>query len=129
MSAFTHHIFICCNQRSPENARGCCDPGGSAQLRNAFKAEVKRRGLNPLVRANQAGCLDQCELGPTVVIYPQGIWYGNVQLEDVSRIIDETIVGGKVLDDLLIADELLNTKGGKIRPASRANPPAETKAP
>jgi (2Fe-2S) ferredoxin len=129
MSAFTHHIFICCNQRSPDHTRGCCDPGGSEQLRNAFKAEVKRRGLNPLVRANKAGCLDQCELGPTVVIYPQGIWYGNVQMEDVSRIIDETIVGGNVLDDLLIADESLNTKGETIRPASCDDSSAETKTP
>ena len=126
MSAFTHHIFVCCNQRSPEHARGCCNLDGSEQLRNAFKAEVKRRGLNPLVRANSAGCLDQCELGPTVVIYPQGIWYGNVQLEDVTRIIDETIVGGKVLDDLLIADELLNTKGGTIRTASCNDSSTET---
>lgn len=128
MSAYTHHLFVCCNQRSPGHVRGCCDPTGSEQLRNAFKAELKLRGLNPLIRANSAGCLDQCELGPTVVIYPQGIWYGNVQLEDVSRIIDETIVGGKVLDDLLIADELLNTKGGTIRPASYHDPSAETEA-
>ena len=128
MSAFTHHIFICCNQRSPGHARGCCDPSGSERLRNAFKAEVERRGLTPLVRANKAGCLDQCELGPTVVIYPQGIWYGHVQLEDVPRIIDETIVGGKILDDLLIADELLNTKGGTLRPASCNDSSAETKA-
>ncbi len=121
MTAFTHHIFICGNQRSPGHARGCCDPDGSEQLRNAFKAEVKRRGLNPLVRANKAGCLDQCELGPAVVIYPQGIWYGKVQLKDVSRIIEETIVGGKILDDLLISDELLNTKGGSIGPTSCNN--------
>ena len=129
MSAFTHHIFICCNRRSPGHARGCCDPAGSEQLRSAFKAGVEHRGLKPLVRANKAGCLDQCELGPMVVIYPQGVWYGNVQLEDVARIIDETIVGGKVLDDLLIADELLNTKGGTVRPASCDDPPAGTKAP
>ncbi|MBC8353863.1 MAG: (2Fe-2S) ferredoxin domain-containing protein [Planctomycetes bacterium] len=128
MSAFTHHIFICGNQRSPGHARGCCDADGSEQLRTAFKAEVKRRGLTPLVRANKAGCLDQCELGPTVVIYPQGIWYGNVQLEDVSRIIDETVVGGKVLEDLLIADELLNTKGGTIQPSSSDDSAAETGA-
>ena len=129
MPAFTHHIFICCNQRSPGHARGCCDPDGSEQLRNAFKAELKRRGLNPLVRANESGCLDQCELGPTVVIYPQGIWYGHVQLADVARIIDETIVGGKVLADLLIADELLNTKGGTIRPATCDGSPADMQAP
>ncbi|MCA9119468.1 MAG: (2Fe-2S) ferredoxin domain-containing protein [Planctomycetaceae bacterium] len=126
MSAFTHHIFICSNQRSPGHARGCCDPAGTEALRNAFKAEVKRRGLTPLVRANNAGCLDQCEFGPTVVIYPQGIWYGNVQLCDVARIIDETIIGGRILEDLLIADALLNTKGGTIRPSSPVDSSAET---
>ncbi len=128
MSAFTHHIFVCCNQRTPGHPRGCCDPSGSEQLRNAFKAEVERRGLKPLVRANSSGCLDQCELGPTVVIYPQGIWYGGVQLDDVSRIIEETIVGGKVLDDLLIADHLLNTKGGTIRSTSCNDSSAETES-
>lgn len=118
MSKFTHHIFVCCNRRSDGHPRGCCDPDGSEQLRNLFKSEVKNRGLNPDVRANKAGCLDQCELGPTVVIYPQEIWYGNVQPEDVPRIVEETIVGGKVLNDLLIADQLLNTKGA--RPSAEA---------
>lgn len=115
MPAFTSHIFVCCNQRSDGHPRGCCDHDGSESLRNLFKAEVKKRGLAPLVRANKAGCLDQCELGPTVVIYPQAIWYGNVQPEDVPRIINETVAGGKVLEDLLISDELLNTKGGRAR--------------
>ena len=77
----------------------------------AFKTALQQRNLGPTVRANKAGCLDQCEQGPTVVIYPQQIWYGGVQLQDVGRIIDETIVGGRVLDDLLIAGEMLNTKG------------------
>lgn len=108
MAAFTHHIFICCNQRSPGHRRGCCDPEGNERLRNAFKAEVKARGLGPLVRANKAGCLEQCEHGPTVAIYPQGIFYGGVQLEDVPRIIEETVVNGRVVEDLLIADSCLN---------------------
>jgi (2Fe-2S) ferredoxin len=108
MSTFTHHIFVCCNQREPGSARGCCDPAGGEALRSAFKAELKKRNLGPRVRANKAGCLDQCELGPTVVIYPQAIWYGNVQLGDVQRIIDETVIGGRILDDLVIPDEELN---------------------
>jgi (2Fe-2S) ferredoxin len=66
--------------------------------------------LNTLVRANYAGCLDQCECGPTVVIYPQAIWYGGVRPEDVPRIIEETILGGRILEDLLIPDEKLNAK-------------------
>src|SRR5688500_9250300 len=65
MPKFTSHIFICCNRREPGNSRGCCDPDGGEALRNCFKNELKKRGLGPLVRANKAGCLDQCELGPT----------------------------------------------------------------
>ena len=116
MSKFTNHLFVCCNQLDPPHPRGCCNQGGSDELRNRFKAEIVRRGLKPLVRANQAGCLDQCEFGPTVVIYPQEIWYGNVQLEDVPRIVEETVIQGKILDDLLIDEKLLNTKGGRQLP-------------
>lgn len=115
MPKFTHHIFVCCNQREPGHSRGCCNPDGAGKLRAAMKAEVERRGLKPLVRANAAGCLDQCELGPTVVIYPQGVWYGGVQPADVPRIVEETVIGGRILEDLQIPDEYLNTKGAKIR--------------
>lgn len=111
MPKFTSHIFVCCNRRSAGHPRGCCDPEGSESLRNAFKAEVKQRGLGPTVRANKAGCLDQCELGPTVAIYPQQVWYGNVSIEDVPRIIEQTVIGGEIIEDLLIDEEWLNTKG------------------
>lgn len=110
MPKFTSHIFICCNRREPGNSRGCCDPEGEQRLRNCFKAQLKRRNLGPLVRANMAGCLDQCEHGATVVIYPQGIWYGGVTLEDVPRIIEETIVQGRVIEDLRIPDACLNAR-------------------
>jgi (2Fe-2S) ferredoxin len=110
MPKFTSHIFVCCNQREPGHSRGCCDPDGGERLRELFKSELKRQKCGPLVRANKAGCLDQCELGPTVVVYPQGIWYGHVQPEDVPRIVQETVLGGRVLEDLLIPDECLNRK-------------------
>lgn len=125
MPKFTHHIFVCCNQREPGNSRGCCDPTGTAALRACFKAEVAARNLGATVRANAAGCLDQCELGPTVVIYPQQIWYGGVKPEDVPRIIEETILHGRILDDLLIPDEMLNTKGkGGAQPSTARQDPA-----
>lgn len=110
MPKFTSHIFVCCNQREKGHKRGSCDPEGKGKLRDCFKKELKRHGLGPLVRANQAGCLDQCELGPTVVIYPQGIWYGHVTPEDVPRIVEETIVGGRILGDLVIPDAELNAR-------------------
>lgn len=108
MPAFQYHVFICCNQRSPGHPRGCCDPEGSEALRSAIRAEMKRRGLSPLIRANKAGCLEQCEHGPTIAIYPQGVFYGGVTLEDVPRIVEETFINGRVLEDLRIADECLN---------------------
>ena len=110
MPAFTCHLFVCCNRRPDGHPRGCCDPDGSEALRNALKTELKSRRLGPLVRANSAGCLDQCELGPTLVVYPQGIWYGGVRVEDVPRIVEETVVHGRVLADLLIPPEKLNSR-------------------
>jgi (2Fe-2S) ferredoxin len=108
MPAFTHHIFVCGNVRAAGHKRGCCDPEGRQALREAFKAELKKAGFGGLARANHSGCLEQCEHGPTVVIYPQGIWYGRVRIEDVARIVTRTILGGEILNDLLIADDCLN---------------------
>ena len=107
MAPYTHHIFICCNQRDA-GSRSSCDPDGEEELQKLFKKEVKKHDLNAFVRANKAGCLDQCELGPVVVIYPQGIWYGGVKLKDVSRIIEETVIGGRILEDLRIPDKKIN---------------------
>lgn len=108
MTPFTHHIFVCGNQRAPGHRRGCCDPNGQDLLRSELKAIVAERGLAPRVRVNKAGCLEQCEHGPTLVIYPQAIWYGGVTRDDLSRIVSETIENGRILDDLLIRDECLN---------------------
>src|SRR5262245_48971506 len=122
MPAFQCHLFVCCNQREAGHPRGCCADKGSEAIRAALKDELKRRGLGVEFRANQAGCLEQCEYGPTVVLYPQGIWYGNVRLEDVPRIVEETVIGGRVLTDLQIPAASLNTKG-KV-PWKRSEPPA-----
>ncbi len=108
MAAFSQHIFVCGNTRPDGHPRGCCDPQGTQALREAFRKELKQAGFSSQVRVNHAGCLDQCEHGPTVVIYPQGIWYGGVRLEDVARIVSTTLVGGELLNDLLIDDSCLN---------------------
>jgi (2Fe-2S) ferredoxin len=108
MPAFTHHVFVCGNVREPGHRRGCCDPEGRQALKEAFKVELKKAGFGILARANHAGCLDQCEHGPNVVIYPQGIWYGRVTLDDVARIVTKTILRGEILSDLLIPESCLN---------------------
>lgn len=113
MAAFQYHVFVCCNQRAADHPRGSCDPDGDERLRDAFKRAIKVRGLGATVRANSAGCLDQCEWGPTVVIYPQAIWYGHVTEADVERIVEETLVHGRVVEDLVIPPDMLNTPAGR----------------
>ena len=108
MPAFSHHIFICGKGRKPGSSRGSCDPHEKEALKSAFKKELKRAGLSRTTRTQQVGCMDQCEHGPVVVIYPQGIWYGGVEPDDVPRIVARTIAHGEVLPDLVIADSCLN---------------------
>lgn len=100
MAPFDRHIFICCNRREPGHARGCCDPSGNEALQKAFKKALAERGINRRIRANKAGCLDQCEKGPTVVVYPDGVWYGRVTEADVNEIVDEHIVSGRPVERL-----------------------------
>jgi (2Fe-2S) ferredoxin len=102
------HIFICMNQREAGHPRGCCDPTGQGELQRLFKTKLAQRGLKN-VRANKSGCLDQCELGPTVVVYPEAVWYGSVKPQDVDEIIDSHIIGGAPVARLIIPDALLNT--------------------
>jgi (2Fe-2S) ferredoxin len=99
---FRHHVFVCTNRRPPDDPRGSCGCKGSDALRDAFKGELKRRGLKGLARANAAGCLDACAHGPTVVVYPEGVWYGGVTPEDVPEIVERHLVGGEVVARLLI---------------------------
>ncbi len=69
------------------------------EIRAALKAELKRRGMKD-VRANSAGCLDACATGPTIVVYPEGVWYAHVRVEDVPEIVDEHLVGGRPVERL-----------------------------
>lgn len=108
MPKYERHIFVCENSRPKEHPRGSCDPDREEALRALFKQEVRARGLRATVRANRSGCLDQCEHGPVVVVYPEGVWYGGVTLEDVGEIMDQHIQGGSPLQRLLIPDECLN---------------------
>ena len=95
MPKFEKHIFICGNQRPPGSPRGCCDPSGQAKLQKLFKQKLAERGLKGRVRANQSGCLDQCEHGPNLVVYPDAVWYGHVTEADVDEIIESHILGGQ----------------------------------
>jgi (2Fe-2S) ferredoxin len=109
MPKFERHIFVCGNVRPTGHPRGCCDPSGAAELQKRFKQKLAEVGLKSKVRANQAGCLDQCEHGPNVVIYPEAVWYGGVTLADVEEIVESHVVGGKPVERLMLREECLNT--------------------
>ena len=102
MPPFERHIFVCTNRRPDGHPRGCCQSKGSEEVRDWFKREVKDRGLNTTVRANASGCLDACETGPTVVVYPEGVWYRVQSPEDVREIMEEHIVSGRIVARLAI---------------------------
>ena len=118
MPKFEKHLFICCNQRDPGHPRGSCDPKAQAQLQFQFKQKLALRGLKKRVRANMSGCLDQCEHGPNLVVYPEAVWYGGVTLADVDEIVDSHIVGGRPVERLRLKDECLNTASCEHKPRS-----------
>jgi len=102
MSHFKHHVFFCCNQREP-GAR-CCNNHGAQDLRDYAKQQVKALGLSGTgkVRINQAGCLDRCDEGPVIVVYPEAVWYTYVDREDIDEIVSEHLQHGRVVERLKI---------------------------
>ena len=96
------HIFICTNRRDPGNSKGCCASKGAEKVREAFKKAIFDEDLRATMRANAAGCLDQCENGVTVVIYPEQIWYGRVTLQDVPEIVRSHLKDGVPVERLRI---------------------------
>jgi len=117
MPKFERHIFVCGNVRPAGHPRGCCDPAAQAELQKLFKQKLAQLGLKGKVRANQAGCLDQCEHGPNVVIYPEAVWYGGVTVDDVDEILQSHVLGGEPVRRLVIKDECLNSATCEHRPS------------
>ena len=110
MTPLQRHVFVCVNERETGSSKGCCKSKGGSAVRDAFKKQLARKKLLSVVRPNKAGCLDQCEHGVVVVVYPEQVWYGGVTVDDVPRILEETIVHGRILEDLLISEHCLNNK-------------------
>jgi len=99
MSFFQHHIFCCTNRREPGHTRGCCAEKDAEGLRDYMKSRVKALKI-PSTRVNNAGCLDRCELGPCMVIYPECTWYSCKTREDIDEVISQHLQGGKIVERL-----------------------------
>jgi (2Fe-2S) ferredoxin len=99
---YEYHLFFCTNQR--EEGKTCCANHGSQAMRDYAKARIKSMGLagKGRVRVNTAGCMDRCEEGPVLVVYPEGTWYTYVDQEDIDEIIDEHVVHGRPVERLKI---------------------------
>lgn len=98
------HVFCCVNERPDGHPRGSCSKRGSIRLRNYMKARAKELGLDR-VRINQSGCLDRCELGPTMVIYPEGVWYHYETREDVDEILQSHVIDKSRAERLMLKPE------------------------
>ena len=102
MSYYQRHVFFCVNQR--DNGKACCQDHGASAVRDYAKQrmkELQRHGKGQ-VRINQSGCLDRCEEGPVIVVYPEGVWYTYVDEQDVDDIIEEHLLNGRVVERLLL---------------------------
>lgn len=110
LPVFKHHVFVCHNVRPEGAPRPSCTSDGKSELHAQLQQLSKAAGLASTVRINKSGCLDQCEHGPTVVVYPEAIWYGGVKPEDAAEIVNEHLIGGRPVERLRIVDGCLNTK-------------------
>ena len=90
---FAAHVFVCCNRRPDGHPRGSCAAAGSERLRDYMKARAKELGI-PCIRVNTAMCLDRCELGPCLVIYPEGVWYRVGSTADVDQVLQAHLIDG-----------------------------------
>ena len=102
MSRFIKHIFVCNNQRPADDPRGCCSARGSVDLLDYLKKRVHESGLKGKVRVNKAGCLDACQYGPSLVIYPDDVWYSPQTQEDMEEILTEHIENNRIVERLLM---------------------------
>lgn len=110
LPAFERHVFVCHNTRPADAPRPSCTLDGKSDLHTRLQQLTREAGLGGRVRINKSGCLDQCEHGPTVVVYPEAIWYGNVRPEDAAEIVQEHLIGGRPVKRLRMAEECINTK-------------------
>lgn len=101
---FDAHLFVCTNRRPDNHRRGSCAARGSEHLRDYMKARAKELGI-PNIRVNSAGCLDRCERGPCLVIYPEGTWYKIDTTADVDQVLQRHVIEHGRATDLLLPDE------------------------
>ncbi|MBM3570891.1 MAG: (2Fe-2S) ferredoxin domain-containing protein [Alphaproteobacteria bacterium] len=101
---YARHVFCCTNVRPAGHPRGCCSEKNSEKLRNYMKNRARDLGISG-TRINAAGCLDRCEFGPTMVIYPESVWYTYQNESDIDEILTTHLMRGERVARLMLRPE------------------------
>lgn len=102
MAKRERYVFICMNERPPGHPRGSCIERGAAQLAERFAMLLMEKNLVEKVRIVMTSCLDTCERGVTLAVYPDDVWYGNVSVDDAEEIVESHFSGGQSVERLTL---------------------------
>jgi (2Fe-2S) ferredoxin len=107
MEPFKYHVFVC-TQEKPDGAP-CCAARGAAPVLDALRAEIRNADLDDDVQVTTCGSIGLCERGPNMIVYPEGVWYSGVTIEDVRQIVSDHLGSGKPVA------RLANTNAGALK--------------
>jgi len=96
---YQRHAFFCTSGKT------CPQKAPVEDLIGFFRQEIKKRGLNKEIRVNKSGCLDWCQEGPVMVVYPEGVWYAGLKAEDLPEILEEHLINGRPVERLVARRE------------------------
>ena len=99
-------VFVCTQARPPNHPRGSCQPKGGNEILQSFWQQLQARNLWDKFAVTNSGCLGPCDSGPNVLVYPEGVMYGGVTMDDVTTIIDEHLIGGNVVERLKVPESI-----------------------
>ena len=105
MTKIERHFFVCEHQRPPLGKPSCGARGSGAILIALQEGIGAHPELWGRVAVTPSGCLGPCFEGPTVVVYPEGIWYVGVTADDVAEIVETHMVGGRPVERLVYREE------------------------
>lgn len=96
------HVFVCSQSRPAGHPRGSCAERGCREVVDEINRQWQQRQLLTQVAVTATGCLGPCGMGPSVLVYPEGVMYGNVTVADVSAIFEEHLIGGIPVERLIM---------------------------
>jgi (2Fe-2S) ferredoxin len=97
------HVFCCTNLRAEGHPLGCCGSRDAKVLREYMRMQLRQLGITS-VQVSASGCLGQCNRGPAVVVYPEGVWYTVETTQQADMLIEQHLVQGQKAEALLMKD-------------------------